>query len=233
MLIISDYKDYYDGVANNGIDKSVVYKRKMETIPYADEEIKFFYRDIESSNKKTITVRTFLLGFCGKIYPVAHFSYHYSAVFPEETSRDEDITFYNHEELITYLKGRNMWTPKKHRFAARIYREKYLEKWLISFFINDYSSLLPLFQLKKVPVFKIKDKLGKTELTLNCPLKDVGFFTQEDSFQCFQKIQTYLSEVLIEPKPMIEISDKDRLMSKGFDKDWSFRNPDPPKRKQK
>jgi len=33
-------------------------------------------------------------------------------------------------------------------------------------------------------------------------------------------------------KEIVEISDKDKLLQHGFDK-WSFRNPDPPKRKKR
>ena len=73
----------------------------------------------------------------------------------------------------------------------------------------------------------------KEKLLINPCLSEFEFYRVVDSASAFQSIQSFISGVMgIEEKPMIEIKEKDKIVSKGFNK-WSFRNPDPPKRKMK
>ena len=71
MLIISKYHDYYDSVAfSKGVDKTIVYNR---------EESQLFYKKIKNDfpvhgyhwSRTDERILTFIIGFCGKLYPVA------------------------------------------------------------------------------------------------------------------------------------------------------------------
>ena len=74
---------------------------------------------------------------------------------------------------------------------------------------------------------------NSSEIILNPKLIDIKFTDLFDAFTAFQEIEMFISGVLANnEKPLSIIDEKYRQQQRGFDK-WSFRNPDPPKRKQK
>ena len=87
MLILSKYKDYYDGVAGStGIDKTIVYNRELieveeKKIIYPFKNADFWRKTKDNpfinlnnfhfnkeSKKKYEHYSYFIIGFCGKIY---------------------------------------------------------------------------------------------------------------------------------------------------------------------
>ena len=64
-------------------------------------------------------------------------------------------------------------------------------------------------------------------------LKGLDFGRLVPADQCFQAIEQFVEEVLARRESYPTPSDSVLIESKGFDPKWSFRNPDPPRRKRR
>jgi len=231
MLIVSKFHDYYDSASTFGIDKTVVYKRdKIEidlretNLPKGGWREKLPIHETQASrwsNQERVVLMPVIIGFCGKTY----------IIYVYEDEKEVSISS-NLDSTLILLGKYNQKT--KHR------NSKYFKK------VDDRKSMIDayaewhnvehneIFIKYKVPVFVCKYEIrGNTKVILNDCLSDFCFFKIKDSFTSFNEIQSYISGVLgQDDKPIVETSEKDKIQSKGFDK-WSFRNPDPPKRKQR
>lgn len=233
MLIVSDYKDYYDTVQNMGVDKSCVYNRDI-----VEYELNYDWGGKESNSNKVKLPFTlpyhqtinkvdyffFIVGFCGSVY------YGYSWVDP---TTNKKLVSYDLEALYDMI-------PKKSRyyyFAWRDFKPENLRK-IESQKYDDLFIKLKETHNKPIPLFILENNgtayrySSKTKITLNARLKDYDFVTKKDVYTAYQDIYSYISGVLgVSEKPIIEVSEKNKIQSKGFN-EWSFRNPNPPKRKQ-
>lgn len=236
MLIVSKFRDFYDSIAyQKGIDKTIVYQRELKEMVYnPDKELSYtfnkiadfpYYASYEYSNpeNRDVILKTFIIGFCGKIYPICKrtdFVKNPNSNSYDKLDRIESYVFeldniksmfYNIEKI-----KRDSW------YKNRIDKEfAYLED-----FINR-PSVLELFFTYKTPIFKFvtsTDAIKRGEnFVLNPILKDIEFYKCMDTYQIFQELEMYISGVLgVNEPPVIEISEKDKVASKGFDK-FSFR----------
>jgi hypothetical protein len=232
MLIVSKFRDYYDSVSSFGIDKSVVYNRhdsyiEMRRHPFCKHEIingryfkhseqilSIFSYDLRSSRwQDKLELKPYHIFFCGKLYIVYKKIDNYDG-----RTRTEII--YKEEDLFKVLEDKKIKLSKD--------RLKQISNMYLSFnekdciFANiDYKSPCLMYDF------------NKEKLLINPCLSEFEFYRVVDSASAFQSIQSFISGVMgVEEKPMIEIKEKDKIVSKGFNK-WSFRNPDPPKRKMK
>ena len=260
MLIIKKYHDYYDSAMGiDGIDKTCVYDRspKLETVgdyfkgvgsgwhkgPYTFD---FCANRYKQPNKgQPDFAMPFVIGFCGKTYvgyllkwatPNYMFS---SAACPNEFT----------EEIVYGLDGflakkqfddTNKYSSGKQEKEAVIsYFEKFhnkphpslFVKYHVPIFVFDFGTrLIEDLNVDHSPDFNWNNPL----FMINPILKNYQFFKIMNTAQTFQEIQMYLQGVLgsIEKEP-VQISEKDKIIQHGFDLTWSFRNPCPPKRKQK
>lgn len=246
MLIISKYRDYYDSaVGVSGVDKQIVYERKPSVFKsdyYNKLHIRESWYDYLSNiiNKGYNESRELgVLGFCGKLYVVLIDSKYQ----PIEKGGTVTNILYG-PEIVPYLYK----TDKKNKYSSRYYRPSKSNKEKLEDIINEYhgKSDSSSFIKHNVPIFfdhVIGDKflMEDNELTgkdggllVNPSLEKYGFYKIKDSFSAFQDIQNYISGVLgVNTKPIVVIDDKYKIQQHGFDPKWSFRNPDPPKRKQK
>ena len=56
-------------------------------------------------------------------------------------------------------------------------------------------------------------------------LKAIGFQKVKDAFTAYQELDSYIFGVLgVDANPIVQTSDKDRLVAHGFDNRVSFRN---------
>jgi hypothetical protein len=234
MLIVSDYKDYYDTVQNMGVDKSCVYNRDTVTYDVTSQWGSNELKAKELSIKLPFTLpmyqtfgdieyHFFLVGFCGSVY------YGYTWVDPE--TKEKHLS-YDVQGLY------DKFHSKKKKYYYWGWREFNIEtiKKAEEQKIDDFFIKLKEETGKPIPIFVLENteslRSRKIELTLNPILKNYNFVTRKDVYTAYQDIYSYISGVLgISEKPIVEISEKNKIESKGFDK-WSFRNPDPPKRKQ-
>lgn len=223
MYIISKYKDYYDSVAySKGIDKTIIYKREIVELldkrftkdVYKKTEYFFPNMDYSSNRSNKIDgITSFIIGFCGKLYPVM--------VIEKRVGRLNDKV----KEIVYDID------------LMREYSDNYISKWHGNFddflnLLND-KDILNIFQDNKVPCFILKESKVNyfnrnyalsNNLILNPCLKDLEFYKIMDSASAFQEIEMYISGVIgCSENKIIEVSDKSKIEGHGFDYKKSFR----------
>lgn len=231
MLIISKYTDYYDSVAfSKGVDKSIIYKREnslvleRKIIKHYDKKDFYFPSYCMRSSSQyynrygLIRFETYIVGFCGKMYPLMVTS----TVIKKNQYQDETVTEYIYDlEII-----------KEHT-------KKYCSNWAGNF--SDYEAMLTnkiienLFFEYKVPSFiinesgfnvflQIKTSNDGKNLELNPNLKQIQFYKVFETAAAFQEIEMFISGVLgVDSQKTIEVSDKSKIEGHGFDYKTSFR----------
>ena len=238
MMIIAKKKDYYDGVAGStGIDKTVVYDRQISEFDGNDIPTLFhkemygwrsgkdnpFYMLGNTHVKKEFRKRYpctayFIIGFCGKLY-IGWKLYNVDELTNDYNNVITTITY--DLELM-----KDIFEPKSY---GGVFVDNYN-------YIVNYDAM-ELFRKFKTPCFVFDYDFGRTHVDtsrfrweghhnkfiVNPLLKDYEFPKIFDAFQAFQEIQMFLGGVLgSNEKNIIEISDKDKIASHGFNK-WSFR----------
>jgi hypothetical protein len=245
MLIVSDFHDYYDIVLGEGINKTIVYNRKQKEIEFSRELFKSVgsdiiyntlhniakeipstgYRDdsIILKNGDRVTHEFFIIGFCGKLYVGVKIEYKYYKPLKRNTNQ----FMYGFDDIFELCSNYGIIKTKKENLKKLHYGTT---KQLIDC-VEKYHNveILDLFRTIDVPIFYI----SRWKAIVNPRLKDLEFGKMFNSIEAFQELYMFLGEKLNKEKPIIIISDKDKLLQHGFDDKWSFRNPDPPKRKQK
>lgn len=253
MLIVSKFTDYYDGVVGaTGVDKSIVYERKQTTpsrkeyyhlLPTAPRG-RYFKMGLFDRSSYTeflpfpTDIQYFIIGFCGKLYTGAEVTVtDHKTMFSNKVYYGGDL----HIMLNEYIEG---YKQKPQAFEYGASKKSVIQSFdrsrmAIESFINDYHEKdynlvfrefnTPIFVWEYSRSYNPKEKA----LIINPILKDYEFYKVKDTYTTFQEIQMYVSGVLGVGEPsMIEVSEKHKLEQHGMD-EWSFRNPDPPKRKQK
>lgn len=237
MYIISKFKDYYDSALGvTGVDKSIVYDRKIVELENKEIPIEAYkplrYENawgydskyilhLNKNENKYKDVEYFLIGFCGKYY--LGFKFYY-LVDNDPLQRYEVDIKYDLDEVRKHL---NLDNSKKYSWKRH---GDQFESLVTA--VQNYDNDV-IFRKYKTPcfVYHYATKISKSNrsdkqlLTINPILKDFEFAKAVDPFTAFQEIQMYISGVLgINEKPVIIVSDKDRIAAHGFDK-WSFRKP--------
>ena len=237
MLILSKYKDYYDGVVGSmGVDKTLVYDRKTVVDdnyhkfpePFTakkswDRNRRNSFRNVAMGHcmKKGSMYNAnspFIVGFCGKLYVGWKFY------------REINLNYVSlsHPNLITTITY-DIDFVKKHVDYTTWYGN--LQNDLD--YISSYDPM-ELFRNLKTPIFiydsdydrKFIHRYGhkRNEVFITNPLlKDYEFYKKMDSFAAFQEVQMFLGGVLgTGEKEIIEIEDKYKIAQHGFD-NKSFR----------
>ena len=201
MIIVSKFKDYYDGGAVYGIDTQRRYIRETEEVKI-DQKYNFE-----------------IIGFCGKLYPLDN-------VMNIMDFDPKKYVNYNPALEFEFSEGRNLQKKAKLVPAKKF---SYTYAWWNSRMnkagywdtAKKDKKYLKLFLKYKVPIFYIR----QTTLILNPCLKNLGFYKVMDTTQAFQEIEMYLSNVLVSDTQHIIVpvgNDNVIRDSKGFDK-WTFR----------
>jgi hypothetical protein len=213
MKIYSNFKDYYDGVSSYGYDDSISYIRNSNVYDINSDIVYDQFFDIRSgyTNRKlfdnsfSFKVRTldltyyrFKIGFCGTWY-------NFIRVF------EKGFVNYYSSDTLEYKK------ITTSRFL--------MSKNLASDITND-----ELFIKYNAPVLLLKFKeeyRNKFEIITNPILTEFNFFQIKDSYTAYQEIEQYLSNILVKEKPIIKLSENDRIIKAGFDTKQSFRHRKP------
>ena len=225
MLIIDKkHKDYYDGVVGTmGVDKSIVFERKMVEIYEKSKFPKSFQRggwgdknklsqffSYRCKTDKYDNASHFIVGFCGKLY------------LGFKMERDNPNERFFGDKIIDFT------------YDVNYFVDIFNPHWSFNEF-TDYVNLIKKFDCLEIhrelntPIFlfdsNLKMKYGKDEcFIINPLLKNYEFYKVFDTFTAFQEIQMYISGVLgVGENTTIEVSDKDKIISRGFDYKWSFR----------
>lgn len=231
MKLISSFRDYYDSVSHQYLDKEIIYLReqreilcdskKASTFPYVG---KFgpHYKVINKEGSE-VSVSMDIIGFCGALYPAVTFS---TDMFSK--------TLFNIDELRQFAiaRGLNISEGRKYRFSWRLYRDPSFFYDYEDFFKSReyFENLLPKFHELNTPCFLYEAVQNRdTKLLVNPKLKDYNFSSMKDPYSAHQEIYTFISGYLNQPvNNMIQISDEDKIHKHGFDR-WSFRQKGPKK----
>jgi hypothetical protein len=213
MKIISNFHDYYDGVQSYGQDNlTYIRKERIFKIKIKNNTIRFphlYYRkNKEFSNIKIIN--SYLIGFCGQFYKIY------------------EIEIYKKNiDLISYKYGGDLLYNKNEFDRYNLYSNDYFKFKIDELFkVENNEYLYELFFKYKTPCYIIKHFLHSNEsdrVIINPNLKKYKFYKIKDAFTAYQEISMFLGGVLSMPfKPVVDIEDKYKIQSHGFDK-WSFK----------
>lgn len=254
IRIISEFHDYYDGVQAQGQDQSCVWirKKKKEYFPdrpggqWTDNSTWPFpvceannYRDKyyhRGRYKSCIyNCSQYIVGFCGKIYPLLELSVDDSGERSTYcyTLAEVDVFMETHLSEKSLKGFRNAkkyyWKDSWGRNSRRGTFEKFFDECRHK--QGDFEE--DFFIPERCPVFVATYNYGKREdswIIYHASLKGREFYRIFDTYMAFQEIFGYMSGVLGGVREHVpEIEDKTLSEAKGFDK-WSFRK-EPTKRK--
>lgn len=213
MRLHTDFHDYYDNAVGYGIDDNVHYNRFTKEV-----EVKIKLR----VDLPPVGLETYLLGFCGKIYPIVGLKKLNRSIYECEYDYGdyeviEKYYAYSFEEAD---KKDREWDEFCRGFSYSNDREKMeLKQFFIHWSFQDDS----IFLEYKTPVWIVKLDRNESFGFINPKLKDYSFDRIKDPFTAFQEISMYLSNILVEQKEVAEIEDKFRIEQHGFDLKKSFR----------
>lgn len=224
MLIVSKFRDYYDSVNTHGVDKSIVYFRNNEEIE--DVKTSLVLPDVVIKAVEKLVhsyLRPQIVYVCGRFIPCI-------------TSYDgKTHFFYNAEDVINHYKD-NLNNQIGFMFRVLHGNKSGLVGKLFNFFEVVNNALIDdsYFYDQKIVTAVIRNFKSEYNLhgrynntctiELNPDLSVRSFYKIIDPYTIHQEIMMYISGVLGSPAgEMIQISDKDKVVSKGFDPIYGFR----------
>lgn len=227
MRIISKHKDYYDGGAMYGIDTKRVYLRELSKL---------------NIDKMKIDLNFFeIIGFCGEIFivlnaslPTFSCSCDHSKIINDWDRNPKDFILFNDDALNYDFVNKNGYEFHKRYNTSdtdKYVKKKINHKWSFRWRKEKYNDILKntdklneLFIKHKTPIFHIGTQNRETILTLNPVLKNYAFYKIYDTTQAFQRLEMFISSVLVSDEQGDVPVGGDVILakSKGFDK-WSFR----------
>lgn len=235
MRIGGKIHDYYDRAMSYGIDETIYFHRETTPGPIKIAEkmvaavqdsmgVQRYFRSYNSRFfNSSAHVDLIVIGFCGKLYPAMKFSLGRRSDRIPAIESHLEVCYTSHDfEKLDYFLNR----PELRGLGEMI---DPLTVSKMKRFIEVLSSLPQSdeeFIEHRVPYFKVEFDTGKARTVELCPcLADSQFYKVKDPFTAFQEISMYLGGVIPRQVPeMIQISDKDRIVQHGFNKQ-SFRHP--------
>ena len=205
-----------------GQDQTLIYMRKQEKVEYKKGKYPFDIRTDEKIRwgSKDFSFHTYIVGFCGNIYPVVkiHKHNHWEGSVEEICFDQERVDAF----IETNFKKKQFeaYKSKNHnRHWVHWQRQDKFKKFF-KWCEENKNKFGHMFQEKRCPIFVA----SRPKITWNGCLKDLQFVRKFDPFTAFQEISMYLGAIAVPQKPLPKIPDKIMIGAKGFDK-WSFRKP--------
>ena len=243
MRIISDFRDYYDGVQATGIDPSLVYLRETHVVSVGDGDPARLFDSrgwginlsptgppVDVGFSVYARFEPVAVGFCVRRYVG------WSLASSQESERIAFTPDAVAVALAAYpraLEAFETGTVKPCRRWARrlLLTRKSMAEWLEA---NPQGQPLAdqVFRDKGAPTFVTRG--ARLESRANAPLGPLGFAAVVPPFQAYQDLAAYVDGVLgRDVAPMVAISDRDQIVKKGFDLVTSFRRTSPGPRKER
>jgi len=241
MRIISDFHDFYDAAQAAGQDPTVVYLRHKKEFELNRSTYPFPVFEGTPRFSFTpggVSVVQFVVGFCGKIYPVLRLSHQrWSEPSPIvglcHTLSDVDALIernFKTREVETYrCKPRRRRVEDARWPWPRSQRRETFEEFFDAC-REKQSAFGAWFLDSRCPIFVAStcwsagQRNREYKIVYNECLKDLEFFRVMDTYTAFQELQMYFGGMAPPNKPIPQVPDKDMVSVKGFDK-WSFRKP--------
>lgn len=207
MRIESDFHDYYDSLQSLTPGDPDVWHRKTDDIQLEKtEQTKKIPYDIDIKiGKNFYKIKTFIVLFCGKLYLGAQYQVHYGKTY--YAYGRENVTAALGEEA-----SKQLFKGSYSTFSWKQLEEHFTEQECLKYHLK-YNS----------PIILIERIYYKLFFHVNPQLKKWHFQKAVDPYTAFQEIDMFRNSALkANERPMVSISDKDKIHKHGFDK-WSFR----------
>lgn len=219
MKLITNFKDYYDGVLHSTFrdEDRTMYKR--ETFQnfedkYGNKKYYYYYPSV-TLDKFSLNIYFHSIVFCGSLYK-------YIIVEQKNNLDGKKSTkcFQNQYDYTEYLK-----TFKDFKTKRRTYHTSWDSDYSIKKFFEmgkdlDITSLS--YEYKSFAIYIIN--LSKKEYIVNPKLSEYNFEKIKEPYIAAQEVYNYISGVLsCVCTPETNFTDKDILTAKGFDPITSFR----------
>lgn len=239
MRIISDYHDYYDGVAGQGIDKSRTFIRKSDdALDLADRKYdSAMLEGIDFAWKTKTLLTPFIVYFAGKTYPGIKVESEDKVSF---CYTKEEFEIFKADKNLDYYFKKDRWSHFAIRRIGELLGSKYNYKGFFDYWVKQDNQLVKelcedMIEMKESIVVMTGLKflsLGNSSFKDRKPglyfiyaprLKDIEFQRVLDPYTAFQELDMYIGGILPDIKPVEDIADKYKIQQHGFDNKWSFR----------
>lgn len=242
MRIVAKKKDYYDCIQAYGQDQSLVYVRTPEVVPFSSGRpgtsglVNPFPRIYFYGFYRMTNAHSFIVGFCGKIYPLV-------SLRNVTQSGAKRIRCFTLEEVDAYIdehlkkKERDYYYGKiaphlAHRFFRTRTHYDFRRDVFVKFFercAEKQDAFAHMFEEKRCPVFFAgydSDHRGDGDgqIEYNALLGPHEYYRVFDPYQAYQEINMFMSNLAVPEKQMPIIPDDMKIHSHGFNQ-WSFRRP--------
>lgn len=229
MRIIANNRDYYDCVQAHGQDRSLVYLRKPEEVRLRrglwPSHGKWPFPVIDAWWLWNYEIDQYIIGFCGKIYPMLE-------MFDNYRDNGRSSKCFGMDEVDAFVEE-NLKSAEK-----RVYRGLSVSRWwrnrgrrrrdFVKFFDDckqQQDSYTDYFLDKRCPIFVGKySRWQESMITYNALLHPYDFVRVFDPYSAFQEISMFMGSMAMPEKVMPIIPNELKIHSRGFDK-WSFRRP--------
>jgi hypothetical protein len=219
MRIVAKRKDYYDCIQATGQDRSLVYVREPQTV-YFERNVFPFPSFGHRFSGPALGVTTYIVGFCGKIYPCLRIANQmcYSledvdnTVVPRLKKKELEKYHDKSGSTIRY----ELWVFSSA--LKRVHFEKFFEKCA-----EQKGAFGKFFEEKRCPVFVAVRSGENGWIEYNALLRSVEFYRVMEPYTAFQEVSMYMGNMAMPEKPIPQLDDVTLAESKGFDKKWSFR----------
>ena len=238
MKIISKFKDFYDyKVAKYGVDEKLVYVRKTYceyfqvlignisniNIDYRISEDDFnknLKNDIKPIDEKNIHKILFIGEKLIHLFSTENGVYTHFDIKNQEDLRK--LTDFEYKKEITFKDGKkfNIYSRFKEDWE---YLLSYNRKKLINFDIDKNDTILnePMILIELIGRSTHNRYLYTYKFTYNPYLSKLGVYIDEDFI--WQSLVEFLSNKRSEKEISPEVSNENKILSKGFDLKTSFR----------
>ena len=224
MRIISDFRDYYDCVQGMGVDLETVYLRKKRRVELDTFPFPTFW--CHPSSRQPVGFRVAIVGFCGKIYPALEVTYDWAkpSVFCYSVEEvDAVVGAHCRDKEIRSYRWRSQRGRRSHWKDYRHWPNQQRRGFVVQFFNECAEQNRHEQFFRDAPIFVARyDRTNDMSITFNECLKPLGFVRVFDPYTAFQEIYMFMCNLAVPLKPIPEVSDKDMVTAKGFNK-WSFR----------
>jgi hypothetical protein len=167
-------------------------------------------------------VHQYIIGFCGKIYPVLRISGNGSeGVICHSLAEVDEFVDTNYSRKAAEEYRSTLRKVPRTRYWPTYERRDIYAKFFEEC-VAQQNAFGQLFIDNRSPIFVAEYDGRDPKIVFDAPLKSHDFFRIFDTFTAFQEIAMFFGGMAVPLKPIPEISDKDMVGIKGFNK-WSFR----------
>lgn len=214
MRILSNFKDYYDGVMAMDGDRKTIYVRDTVEVPDPIKDklipplLHGYNRSYYYTYYKDTWTYQVVVGFCGKVYLAL-----------KQGLEDDPLFFSAREFFDGHNPGRFYRTPRKSDYYFLNGIDKDIENYY-----NTKVDLSSVFDVAPVFYFEYRWHSNKlVYMAYNPPLYKIGFQRILPPYQAYQELSMWMNNLAVPNKPMPKIDDETMQSIKGFEHKYSFR----------